>query len=382
MAAETRMISPPPRLAVTDPAVVEGGVVWLLRMFDVADVVDLERARALTLERGATRTEKRPRGPERGVAGVVFQAPPLAVEAGMVTVAGLELRASVRLFEFGAASVRFALDIKPGTPVAELARLAARLDTAPDIDAAARGVWKALEPDLRAAIRDGHDSDIIEDYTIFEIKGVRGSTSALEALERLEPWRIMLAEPDRPIAPTVIESHIGRAIQYYADDAALIGWNAALVLDPDGSRDELEVLEIATARLLEMRFYDRYLAEELAGVYTAAEAARGSSALFRSPFVDVARRAASLFVDMTELYDRVEGAITLVGDAYTTRVYREAARRFRLEEASAGVKEKLGTLARVSEIFQADLAQRRGLLLEVAVVLLIVLEVVLGVIRH
>jgi len=96
----------------------------------------------------------------------------------------------------------------------------------------------------------------------------------------------------------------------------------------------------------------------------------------------VARRAAALFVDMTELYDRVEGAITLVGDAYTARVYREAAHRFRLEEASAAVREKLATLARVSEIFQADLAQRRGLLLEVAVVLLIVLEVVLGLVRR
>jgi hypothetical protein len=376
------MILPLPRPAESGPAVVEGGVVWLLRMFDVAEVVDLERARALTLERGATRTEKRPRGPERGTSGVVFQAPPLAIEAGTVFVAGLQLRASVRLFEFGAVSVRFALDIEPGASVDDVARLAARLDTAPDIDAEARRVWKALEAELRAAIRDSHESDIVEDYAIFEIKGVRGSTSALEALERLEPWKIMLAEPDRPIAPTVIESHIGRAIQYYADDAALIGWNAALVLDPDGSRDELEVLEIATARLLELRYYDRILARELASVYTAAEAARGSSALFRSPFVAVGRRAAALFVDMTELYDRVEGAITLVGDAYTARIYREAARRFRLEEASAGVKEKLGTLARVSEIFQADLAQRRGLLLEVAVVLLIVLEVLLSLLRR
>jgi len=376
------MTSSPPRHAVSPMPIVEGGVVWLLRMFDVADVVDLERARALTLERGSTRTEKRPRTPERGESGVVFQAPPLAVDAGTVSVAGLTLRASVRLYDFGAVSVRLAMDIEPGTAVDDLARLAARLDTARDIDAAAHRVWKALEVDLRTAIRGSHDSEITEDYAIFEIRGVRGSKNALEALERLQPWKIMLGEPERPIARTVVESHIGRAIQYYEDDAALIGWNAALVLDPDGSRDELEVIEIATARLLEMRYYDQFIARELAGVYTAAEKARGSSALFRSPFVDVGRRAAALFVDMTELYDRVEGAITLVGDAYTARLYREAALRFRLEEASAGVKEKLGTLARVAEILQGDIAQRRGLLLEVAVVLLIVLEVILELMRR
>ncbi len=364
--------------AQPEPAVVEGGVIWLLRMFDVADVVDLERARTLTIERGSTRTGRLTRGPERAAAGLVFQAPPLAFDAGPVTVAGLELRASVRLFDFGVVSVRFALDLAPGTPVADLARLAARLDAARELDGVARGVWEGFEGTLRDAIRGSHHSEVTEDYTLFEITAVRGTTDGMQALALLEPWKIMLAEPDRPIAQTVIDSHLSRAIQYYAVDAALVGWNSALVLDPDGSRDELEVLEIATARLLEMRYYDGLLARELAAVYGAADAARGSSALFRSPFAGVARRAATLFVEMTELYDRVEGAITLVGDAYTARVYREAAGRFRLDEASAAVKEKLGTLARVSEILQGEIAHRRGMLLEIAVVLLIVLEVVLG----
>jgi len=85
------------------------------------------------------------------------------------------------------------------------------------------------------------------------------------------------------------------------------------VIDPDGSRDQLEVLELASARLLELRYYDRLLARELARVYTAAEAARGSLTLFRSPFVKIARRTATLFVEITDLYDRLEGALTLVG---------------------------------------------------------------------
>jgi hypothetical protein len=374
------MTDPAPATAL--PVVVEGGVVWLLRLFDVADMVDLERARALTAERGATRTEKHARGPERGSRGVVFEVPPLAIDAGVVSISGTEMRASVRLFDFGAVSVRFAADIAAGTTLHDLARLAARFDSAPDVDDVAHRVWRGIEAEVRGAIRGSHHSDVTEDYTVFEIRGVRGCKDGLEALSLLQPWKLILAEPDRAVAETVVLSHMERAIQYYEEDAAVIGWNAALVLDPDGSRDELEVLEIATARLLEMRYYDRLLGRELASVYSSAEAARGSTALFRSPFVHVARRAATLFVEMTELYDRVEGTITLVGDAYTTRLYREAARRFRLEEASSAVKEKIATLARVSEVFQAELAQRRGLLLEAAVVLLFVLEVVLGIVRR
>jgi hypothetical protein len=193
----------------------------------------------------------------------------------------------------------------------------------------------------------------VEDYVLFEFARVRGTKPADEALAALEPARLILAEPDRELSPAAVEGHISRALSYYVDDAAVIGWNAALVLDPDGSRDELEVLEVATARLLELRYYDRLLAKELASVYDAVARARGSFGLLRSPFEAVTRRAAQLFVEMTDLYDRVEGAITLVGDAYTARLYREASLRFRLDAYSAAVKEKLGTLARVAEVFQA-----------------------------
>ena len=355
---------------------------WLLRMLDVAELVDLDRARALMEELGATRGAARFRGPEKGTAGVVLQNPPVAIDAGATQIEDLSLRTSLRLFDFGAVSVRFALDIAPGTSALDLAKIAARFETHAGVDSAAREVWHRMAAKLGGAIRGGHETDIMEDYLVFEITGVRGVSDAREALAKLEAWRLVLAEPEREVAPYVIENYLGRALQYYENDAALIGWNAALVLDPDGSRDELEVLEIATARLLELRYYDRLLARELARVYVPAAAARGSFALFRSPFVEVARRAGTLFVEMTELYDRVEGAITLVGDAYTARLYREAALRFRLEEISLGVKEKLGTLARVSEIFQAEIAHRRGVVLESIVVVLIVIEVVLGLVRR
>lgn len=362
--------------------VIEGGTLWILRMLDVADQVDLEAARALAAQtRDARRGALTLRGPEKGPGGVVLASQPLDLDAGEVVVDGMRLRAGVRLFDFGAVSVRFALELPPGTACTELLYTVARLEQVAALDTAARQVWARVERDLRPTLRGSHTSDLIEDYLLIEVRGVRGCTRAAEALRALEPARLMLAEPERPLSEEIVESHMRRAIQYYADDAAVIGWNAALVLDADGARDQLEVLEIATARLLELRYYDNLLARELAGVYTAAEVARGSSALFRSPFVRVARRAATLFVEMTDLYDRVEGALTLVGDAYTARLYREAAHRFRLTEISAAVREKLGTLAQVSEIFEAEINHRRATLLEIAIVLLIVLEVVLGLVR-
>lgn len=385
--------APPPTTAaaaatsadqVSAAACIERGTVWLLRLFDVAEAIDLERARALGDARAARRGEAAIRDPEKaGTGGVVLSSSPVDLETGAVEVEGLAFQTAVRLFDFGVVSVRLSVALAPGTRCAELLALAARLErAAAAIDAAARGVWSRVGSELAGALRAPHLRDLIEDYTLYEVTRVRGVAEAAAALAAIDPARLLLAEPTRPLAPEIERNYVGRAVHYYADDAAVVGWNAALVLDPEGARDQLEVLELVTARLLELRYYDELLGRELDRLYTMASTARRASALFRSPFVRVARRAATLYVEMTELYDRAEGAITLVGDTYTVGLYREAVARFRLAEISAGVRDKLGTLARVSEVFEAEIGHRRAVLLESTVVALIVLEVVLGLLRH
>lgn len=368
-----------------DPAVIptiEGGTIWLMRMMDVGDEVDLERARSLTERRGARRGAAFLRGPEKGTGGVLLASQPLDLDMGSASIDGMEVRCSVRLFDFGVASVRFEVPIPSGTSCQELWRTSAAIEAMSAIDDIARAVWGRIEHDLQPCIRVPHPVELIEDYTLFEIHRVTGCTTGEEALAAIDPARLLLAEPDRTLEPNVSAGWRKRAVHYYIDDAVVVGWNAALVIDPEGGRDVLEVLEIANTRLLELRYYDRILARELARVYDAAVAARQAWSLFRSPFVHVARRAATLFVEMTDLYDRLQGAFTLVGDAYTARLYREASLRLRLDEISATVREKLGTLASVSQILEGEVGHRRTTLLELAVVLLIVLEVVLGVMRH
>ena len=42
------------------------------------------------------------------------------------------------------------------------------------------------------------------------------------------------------------------------------------------------------------------------------------------------RRTAALLVDMSEMVERVENAVKIVGDFYLARLYQAALRRFRL----------------------------------------------------
>lgn len=358
-----------------------GGSVRLLRLFDVANSIDLEQARLSCGQRGARRGAAVVRGPDKALGGVALGTEPLDMDVGSVELEGFSFSVQVRLFDFGVASLRFEMALRPGMSVDELLELSEKLEQLTSLDGKAREVWNTLSAELRSALREEHLVDFFEDYTIFHTLGVVGVEDAKQALEALEPAKLLLAEPQKPLATGVIEAHQKRAIQYYASDATVVGWSAALIVDPDASNDEVEVLEVATARRLELRYYDELLSRELAGLYRASHSARKASNLFRSPFVGVARRAAMLFIEIADLYDHFESALTLLGDTYTARLYREASERFRLDELSAAVKEKLGTLSRVSEIFEAEVGHKRTTLLEVAVVALIVLEVVLGILN-
>jgi hypothetical protein len=43
----------------------------------------------------------------------------------------------------------------------------------------------------------------------------------------------------------------------------VIDWNAAVVIEPDGSRDIPDILELASAQLLEFRYYDDLVDREM-----------------------------------------------------------------------------------------------------------------------
>src|SRR4026207_614144 len=57
-------------------------------------------------------------------------------------------------------------------------------------------------------------------------------------------------------------------ISYLADDLVIPTWNAALVYDTEaGAQAAIEILEFANSQLLEFRYYDDLLDQELTRVY-------------------------------------------------------------------------------------------------------------------
>ena len=71
----------------------------------------------------------------------------------------------------------------------------------------------------------------------------------------------------------------------------VLTWDRAFIYEPRGDADVIDVLEVANAQLLEMRYYDELLDAELPRMYDLVEATRRRWPLPGARrFADLARR--------------------------------------------------------------------------------------------
>jgi hypothetical protein len=351
--------------------------VHVLRQIDVGDSIDLDRA-SDTFDQRALRADlsKPPAG-----AGVVLRREPLELTLDATDVGPFRAEVGARLFDFGVVAIRFTL-VTSASSGGALVAFAGELSRASaNFDAKAREIWQEMAQQIKSAIVPWEERDagqLMEDFTIFVLLALpSGDMDADSVLSHL-----LSGEPrDRKLAPAMIQEFARRAIRYYDDDLVLVDYDAAVIVDQDDVTALVEIFEIASAQLLELRFYEGMLSRALETLLRDVRMARTGVWLFRSPFRQLAHRAALLALELGELSDRLERAITLKGDTYSVHVYREAASRFRLAEADASVKEKIETISRVSEVLGHEIHTRRDLLLEALIILLIAFEVVMA-LRH
>jgi hypothetical protein len=366
------------------PMVIERGRLLCYRIFDVADEIDLDRAERVL--QGATLGTRRVRPARDGSQALSFASPPLGVPLGtrrlQVKALGgeAELEIYARLYDSGAATVIFEVPIAAGTTFSDLLPLCDELYEAPALESVARPEIDALVHRLGGPVTRPHQWRGVETYTVVFVEELRGRPRAAEVLATPGIGKLLLGETaSTRLADEERADVLRAAYSYFDDDLAIIDWNSAFVLEPSGSRDIPDILEFATAQLLEMRYYDDLLDAELRGIYDEVEVA-GSKwwSLFWSPYAGLARKVLSRLLELTEFTERVENSLKVVGDFYLARVYRGAVKRFDLPSWQASVYRKQSLVAQVYDLLSGEIDTRRNTLLELAIVLLIVLEIALA----
>jgi hypothetical protein len=366
---------------------VADGEVWIYRMFDVADAIDLGKAEGLA----AAPAGRLAMETAQSATAIEFPRAPVHVSLGRRPVplpSGQRIaETSAHVFDYGVVSVRYRVQIPPGTPLQALVPLAEELLEGPttSLDAAARGHADEVAVALGAALEKPHAWEGHESYHVFFVKEFEGGPVSAPRLVAEAPIAALLLGETSPVRLSDAERMdvLSHQFSYLDTDLAVIHWNSALVVEPSGVEDIPDLLEFATAHLLELRFYDALLDRELHRIYDELEGGGSPiTHLITRKYRRVQRRTAALLLELSEMIERLENAVKIVGDFYLARVYQAAVRRFRLSSWQETVLRKQKLVSEVNDLTGGAADTSRGELLEVVVILLIAYEIVAAILAR
>jgi hypothetical protein len=366
-----------------DPTILTGAVI-AFRLFDVAYAIDLARVESIWTARAGTASRRRLTAtPTKAVA---FDVPPVSLvldPVGLV-VAGASVQADVtaRVYDFGAVSLALRVPARELSWTAFVTHLNA-VDQAVGQNEAT--LWEGLLQHLRTilapALSRPESSAVQEDYLVGVVHGFDQDMTATQLQERVDLVPLLSGER-RVLSDGARADLLRQRFSYYTDDLVVLTWDRAFIYEPRGDSDVIDVLEVANAQLLEMRYYDELLDAELPRMYDMVEAERRKLApIAARRYANLARRFYTLVAEVTELTERVDNALQVTEDVYLARVYAAALDLFRVSSVSAAVARKLAIMRDTYSALYEEASSARAELLEVLIVLLIVVEIVVAVVR-
>jgi hypothetical protein len=354
---------------VTQPGAIFSGSVLVLIQFDVCDEILLDRLQQII----ASRTVQQPNLKHAAPAYVRYQRPPVVVTADpLVLESGEQLTGEIKYYDYGVVSIVYQLPFSGDWD--SLVRLASRWVW--DIDFASRAEPMIRERLARsgAALVKPYERWLSEDYFIFHVREAADLPTAADLVRDSARPIAQLVRGDRfPLADGEVAEVLGSRISYYANDVAVIGWNAAFVYDTtSGAETAIQLLEYANSQLLEFRHYDELLTGLLDGLYDTLEQKHGRFARWR--LSGSANSLHTVLLEITELTERADNAIKFVSDMYAARLYRLAANRVGVPDYRNLVAQKLKTAEDLYDFMVEQFNQSRAFFLEVVVVLILLIE--------
>jgi hypothetical protein len=365
---------------------VNSGALIAHRLLDVAYAIDLARAESLWLSR-AGRESRRTRLATASANELAFEVPPalLALPAVSIDVAGHAIQAAVtaHLYDFGVIALALRVEVEDLSWSAFSDRCNA-LDSAVN-SPSARDLWRqildrVLEV-IAPALHRPSAEHLEEDYLFAIVHGFDEPMTAREVQARADLAALLSGET-RPLSEQEAAELTRQAFSYFDDDLVVVTWDRAFLYEPRRGSDVVGIIEIANAQLLEMRYYDELLDDELPTMYDLVESMRGGLSLLASRRASrLARKLYSLVAEVTELTEKVDNAQQVTEDVYLARVYSASLELFRVSRLSAAVDRKLAIIRDTYIALYEEASSRRAELLELAIVLLIVFEIVLALVR-
>jgi len=219
-----------------------------------------------------------------------------------------------------------------------------------------------------------------EAYTVFCIAApvLNADNQPLHAEQWFQAHRRQIAalltqeEEMARLSKQEAEESTARYLSYYDNDLVVLDWDAALLVDEPQDFDEtLYIMELANLQLAELEAYDRLLDDALERSYRDL----GERPL-RSRR-DILRELREIRIDMARFNDELSNTTKFFGDWHLARIYEKISSRFHLADWHRTIDGKLKTLDDLYQILKHDQNTRVMLWLEIAIVVLFVLDLVI-----
>jgi hypothetical protein len=367
--------------------IVQSAVVIAMHLVDIADAINLANVETLWAEqsRPASVRSKLSSTPAKAV---TFGVPPvrLTLDELDLTLLGQSYRAhvTVRLYDFGAAAFSVQVPVTSchwGTYTQLVNAVDALLGSGADSP-----IWGQLLEHLREvllpALMRPSPASLHEDYLLGIVQAFDHPVPVSAMHERIDLVPLLSGE-QRPLSEQARKDLLQQRFSYYADDLVVLTWDRAFIYEPRRDSDVVDILEVANAQLLEMRFYDELLDAELPRMYDMVEAAHHvGNPLGARHFADLARKLYTLVAEVTEITEKVDNALQVTEDVYLARVYASALDLFRVRHVSEAVDRKLSIIRDTYAALYEEASGKRAELLEMAIIVLIVVEIVIAILRR
>lgn len=244
------------------------------------------------------------------------------------------------------------------------------------LDARVRDLAERIKEELRPiCVRPVERLAEEEPYTVFCLAAPAmpdfDAMSWLDA-DRASVAALITQEPDGLLlSRQEIAESTARALSYYRHDLAVIDWDAALVVDHPSMFDQtLWVLEVANVQLTELEAYDRLLDSASERAYADLRRSRPGRAAIQ-------REIAELRIDLGRVSDELANIGSLYGDWHLARTHQAISDRLHLMRWHESIDAKLTTLDELYQFMQQERVNRWMVGLEVAVVLLFLVDLAL-----
>jgi hypothetical protein len=365
---------------------VTSGFIVAYRLFDVAYAIDLARAEQ-TWARVVRTGSSRGRLTATPAKAVAFDVPPVSLDLGPVALtlpgAPLLAAATARVFDFGVVSIALRVKVA-GLSWTDFSDSLNAIDGSVGL-APATSIWTGLLERVRNGIGEALirpiPSTLEEDYLVGVVNSFSEAMTAEALLARLDLVPLLSGE-NRPLSEAARRDTLRHQYSYYTDDLVVLNWDRAFIYEPRGDTDVIDVLEVANAQLLEMRYYDELLDSELPRMYDLVEATRRRLTLPGARrFADLARQLYTMVAEVTELTEKVDNALQVTEDVYLARIYAAALGLFRVHTVSAAVDRKLSIIRDTYTALYDEAHASRSELLEIIILVLIAVEIVLAVVH-